>query len=528
MRCPEVDWVARWAHYTPGRLCLRDHDDGREWTYLQTERRAAALAAHLHAARGVGRGDRVGVLARNTSEHVFLFLACVKLGAILVPLNFRLTAHELATPLRDAAPVVVFHDAEHAGRLAGSGVQAAELEEVSEIVAPGRAPASTPGRGDGILSPDRSGALEDVVMILYTAGSTGQPKGAMITHRMLLWNAVNTELRLDITSADHTLGFAPFFHTGGWNVLLTPFLHHGASHTLLKGFDPDLILELIAGERVTILFGVPTMLQMLADAPGFGAADLSSVRYAIVGGAPMPLPLIDTWHGRGVFVRQGYGLTEVGPNCFSLHQDHAVSHRGSIGFPNFYVQARVVGDEGRDCAADEVGELWLKSEVVTPGYWRDEAATRAALVDGWFRTGDLVHRDADGFFYVVDRQKNMIISGGENVYPAEVERCLLEHPAVREAAVIGVPHARWGEAGHAFLVLEPGRTVDPVALREHCRSRLAGYKIPRHITFTSGLPLNDAGKLDRLALRRLADSGPGGAAAAPATRSNPPQGDDGS
>ena len=287
-------------------------------------------------------------------------------------------------------------------------------------------------------------------------------------------------------------------------MLLTPFLHNGASHTLLENFDPDLILELTAEERVTLLFGVPTMMQMLADSPRFAAADLGSVRYAIVGGAAMPVPLIHTWHDRGVWIRQGYGLTEVGPNCFSLHQDHAVAKAGSIGFPNFYIDARIVDEDGTECAPGAVGELWLRSEVVTPGYWRNPAATAEALVDGWFRTGDLMTRDAEGFHYVVDRKKNMYISGGENVYPAEVEAVLVADPAVKEAAVIGVPDPRWGEAGRAFLVLHPDRTLDEEGLRTHCRARLAKFKIPREFLVIEALPRNDAGKVDQAALRQHA------------------------
>jgi fatty-acyl-CoA synthase len=502
MRCPETDWVAKWAHYTPDRMALRDHARDVSWTYADADRRATALAAWLCTTHGVVRGDRVAVLAPNCSETVFLFLACVKLGAVLLPLNFRLTAPELKVVLDDATPRLLVHDAAYTPTVAtlaaaGFGGAAVPREDLAACVWDEPAPVR--------FVPDRPGELDDLVMILYTSGTTGTPKGALITHRMLLWNAINTQLRLDLTGRDHSLSFAPFFHTGGWNVLLTPFLHNGASHTLLEGFDPDLILELIGREEVSLLFGVPTMMQMLADAPGFAAADLTSLRYAIVGGAPMPEPLIDRWHARGVFIRQGYGLTEVGPNCYSLHQDHAVSRRGSIGFPNFYIEAKIVAGDGRACGPDEVGELWLRSEVVTPGYWNNPEATAAAITDGWFHTGDMVKQDAEGFTWVMDRKKNMYISGGENVYPAEVEAALVSHGAVKEAAVIGVPHPKWGETGHAFLVLEPGQALDQEAVTAFCLDRLAKFKIPKHITFVPELPRNDAGKIDRLALRELAN-----------------------
>jgi fatty-acyl-CoA synthase len=443
----------------------------------------------------------VAVLAQNCSEYVFLMLACVKLGAVLVPLNFRLTVPELQVLVEDSEPHLLIHSNPFGSRveeLRDKGLKCPSLNMAA--IEP-----HVFGESRAGFAPDRPGHLDDLVMILYTSGTTGRPKGAMINHRMLMWNAINTTLRLDLNSQDHSLSFAPFFHTGGWNVLFTPFLHNGASHTLLESFDPDLILELIEKEKVSVLFGVPTMMQMLADAPGFADCDLSSLRYAIVGGAPMPVPLINLWHERGVFIRQGYGLTEVGPNCFSLHQDHAVPKRGSIGFPNFYIEASVRAGDGTEITDDSIGELWLRSEVVTPGYWRNPAATAETITDGWFHTGDMVRRDEEGFFFVMDRKKNMYISGGENVYPAEVEAALVAHEAIKEAAVIGVPHPKWGETGHAFLVLEKDLSLDQEAVRQHCLDRLAKFKIPKHVTFVTELPRNDAGKVDRMALEQLAN-----------------------
>jgi fatty-acyl-CoA synthase len=504
---PEVDWLHKWAGYRPHKLALRDHARGREWTYAEADVRAARLAAHLRDGLGVGRGDRVAVLAQNRAETVFLFLACVKLGAVLVPLNFRLTARELDGLVADAEPRVLFVGAEEQAVADGLGVDAGQRLPLAEVVPlleqPHGGPASA-AAATGAFAGDRPGELDDPVMILYTAGTTGTPKGAIISHRMILWNAINTSLRLELTGQDHTQGYAPFFHTGGWHVLLTPFLHNGASTTLLDRFDADLIVELMVQERTTLLFGVPTMMRMLAETAGFADADFSACRYAIVGGAPMPLPLIDTWHAKGVLIRQGYGMTEVGPNCFSLDESLAKEKAGSIGLPNFYVQARVVGEDGRDRGPEEPGELWLRSEVVTPGYWRRPEETAAAITEGWFHTGDVVRTDSDGFYYVVDRKKNMFISGGENVYPAEVEHVLATHPAVQEAAVIGVPDPKWGEVGKAFLVPRAGREApDLEALRAFCQDRLARYKIPRHVRAVSGLPLNQAGKIDRIRLAEL-------------------------
>jgi fatty-acyl-CoA synthase len=312
---------------------------------------------------------------------------------------------------------------------------------------------------------------------------------------------VNTTLRLNLVQTDVTLTFTPLFHTGGWNVLTTPFLHRGAKLVLLRKFDPERVLRLCDEVGVTVLFGLPTIMELLRRSPAFAEARLDTVRYAIVGGEPMPVERIRFWHDRGIPIRQGYGLTEFGPNVFSLQEEHAERKIGSIGFPNFYIEARVVDDQGRELPADAVGELALRGPVCTPGYWNDPQATAAAIRDGWFHTGDLVRRDEEGFFFVVDRKKDMYKSGGENVYPAEVEAFLRTHPAVREVAVVGVPDPQWGEVGRAFVVAEPGSALDSAALLEYCAGRLAKFKTPRHVTLVAQLPRGDSGKILKRALR---------------------------
>ncbi len=492
-----TDWLKKWGLYTPNRMALREHDRDIQWNYLELNQRVNALANYLEQELKLKKGDRIAVYSKNRAEYVFLFFACIKTGIILVPLNFRLTPRELDILIHDAEPQLLLFESEYADQVQNLDTLAAtplkfEMESITPFLT------NTPGKTD--YQTKHSISEEDLVMILYTAGTTGLPKGAMINHRMLFWNSINTSLRLDITSADHTQSYAPFFHTGGWNVLLTPFFHHGASHTLLSRFDTDLILQLIEKEKSTLLFGVPTMMQMLADSPLFETTDLSSVRYAIVGGSPMPIPLINKWHEKGIFIRQGYGLTEVGPNCSSLHQNDAVRKRGSIGFPNFYFKAKIMGEGNQECSANEVGELWLKSPVVTPGYWRNEEATRKSITDGWFHTGDMVMKDEDGYYYVVDRKKNMFISGGENVYPAEVEKFLYTHPGIKEVAVIGVPDEKWGEVGTAYIVLNPDHQIKDDEILKYCKGKLAKYKIPKHVVFLDELPKNEAGKINRMEL----------------------------
>jgi fatty-acyl-CoA synthase len=496
----QTDWLAKWAIYTPNRFFLREYETGREWTYSEFNKCVNHIVEKLISENNIKPGDRLAVYSTNNIEYVALFFVCVRTGAILVPLNFRLMPDELNFLIQDAEPKYLFYENIYKNNL--NKIPSIKkihhtipIETISEYL----------NLDLTIETKDFTGNFDfkTPVMILYTSGTTGTPKGAIINHQMLYWNAINTGLRLDLNSADHTQGFAPFFHTGGWNVLFTPFLLHGASHTLLKKFDADLILHLMEKEKATILFGVPTMLQMMADSSEFQTVDLTSVRYAIVGGAPMPIPLIEKWHRKGVFIRQGYGLTEVGPNCFSLHHDDAIRKIGSIGFPNFYIEAKVMQNDNHECGIDEVGELWLRSPVVTPGYWKNEEATRSSITDGWFHTGDLVKRDSDGYFFVVDRKKNMFISGGENVYPAEIEKFLYTSPAVKEIAVIGIHDDKWGETGKAYIVLNEGYKISEKDIIEFCKGRIAKFKIPKHVAFIKELPRNEAGKIDRIKLKEL-------------------------
>ncbi|HCY75710.1 MAG TPA: AMP-dependent synthetase [Ignavibacteriales bacterium] len=496
----QTDWLAKWATYTPNRMFLREHQRDMQWSYSDFNLRTNSLASYLVDQYKIKKGDRIAIYSKNKAEHVILFLACIKIGALLVPLNFRLMPRELDILIYDADPKLFFYDeefADHIPKLSSVNKIAVvnKLSEISKFLLENNIKSNFTSKE--IFTED------DAVMILFTAGTTGLSKGVIITHKMLFWNSINTGLRLDLHSSDHTQSFAPFFHTGGWNVLFTPFLHHGASHTLLTQFDADLILQLMEKEKATILFGVPTMLQMMADSPYFNKVDLSSVRYAIVGGAPMPIPLINTWHNKGVFIRQGFGLTEVGPNCFSLHQDDAIRKKGSIGFSNFYIDAKIVKEDKTECAADEVGELWLKSPVVTPGYWRNEKATKETITDGWFHTGDLVKQDQDGYFYVVDRKKNMYISGGENVFPAEIESYLYTNEKIKEVAVIGVEDEKWGEVGKAYIVLKDNQTLNEIEIKEFCLGNLAKYKIPKYVEFLSELPKSEAGKIDKKKLIQM-------------------------
>lgn len=493
------DWLDKWAKYTPNRMFLREHERGLEWTYFDFNLRANSLANLFVDELKIKKGDRIAVYSKNRAEYVIILIACIKTGAIIVPLNFRLTPRELDILISDAEPELFIYESEYQREVEKLETfkqipNKKKIEDIASFL-------TTPITNSQL--PIAQIDLEDPVMILYTAGTTGLSKGAIINHRMLFWNSINTALRLDLTTEDHTQSFAPFFHTGGWNVLFTPFIHHGASQTLLTKFDADLILQLMEKERATILFGVPTMLQMMADSPLFKKTDLSTVRYAIVGGAPMPIPLINIWHKKGVYIRQGYGLTEVGPNIFSLHQDDAIRKKGSIGFPNFYFDVKIVDGNNIELGKNKIGELWVKSPVVTPGYWRKPEETAKSITDGWFHTGDMVMKDDEGYFFVVDRKKNMFISGGENVYPAEIERFLMTHSSIKEAAEIGVPDEKWGEVGAAFIVPNENTVLTESEVSNFCKGKLAKYKIPKFLRFIKEIPKNEAGKTDRKQLLLL-------------------------
>ncbi|NBC18481.1 MAG: AMP-binding protein [Bacteroidetes bacterium] len=493
-----TDWLERHALYHPDRVALVWEPTGDEYTYGACHRIGTRLAHGLLDRYDLAPGDRVAILAENTLEHVLLFIAAQKAGLILVPLNFRLAVPELQYIVGDSDPAVLFYSDDYAETVDALTTDArrAPLATVDDLIdGEGAAP---------ILDVDPPG-LDDPLMLLYTSGTTGRPKGALITHGMLFWNAVNTEMRLDLTSADVSFNAAPFYHTGGWNVLLTPFLLHGATTYLLDRFDPARLLRLCDAAPMTILWGVPTMLKMMSDDPAFDEVSLETVRYAIVGGEAMPEPLIRTWQQKGVPIRQGFGMTEVGVNCFSLPERDAMRKIGSIGFPNFYIDTRVVDDDGQDVPQGETGELLMCGPVVTPGYWRDPEATAAAIDNGWFHTGDLVRVDDEGYFYVVGRKKEMYISGGENVYPAEVEAILYTLDGVAEAAVVGVPDPQWGETGLAYLACAPDASLTADDVQAHCRAHLAAFKVPRHVRFLDELPKGHSGKILKKALAERAE-----------------------
>jgi fatty-acyl-CoA synthase len=492
MTIPAYDWIGHHADLRPDAVALID--DGRDLsiTYAQLEDRVRRLAAWL-AANGVGDGDRVAFLAGNTTDTFEALFACAKLSATFVPLNWRLAVPELGFIVDDCRPrVLIYEDTykETVGRL--------DVPVTLELGAPYEA-AKAEADATGIHPVTAS--LDDPWAILYTSGTTGHPKGAITTHGMFFWNAVNIGNAVGLTSESTNLNVLPTFHSGGLNLYTTPCLHIGATSINLREFDARRLLHWLTSGDVTHFFGVPAIYQFLAEDPDWEDADLTPVVSWACGGAPMPVALLRRYAARGVVIRQGMGMTETSPTIFLTDEAHAMDKAGSVGKPVLHTEIRLVDESGADVPVGEIGELWIRGPNVTPGYWERPDANASSFTEGWLHSGDAARADEDGYIYIVDRWKDMYISGGENVYPAEVEQVLFHHPNVLDVAIIGVPSERWGEVGVAMVVPRDPASFDPVDLIEFCKGKLAGYKIPRFVESRDELPRNAAGKVLKRELR---------------------------
>lgn len=492
-----ADWLEKRKDLTPDKVAVIDAPAGRRFTYRDLNQRAQRLAEFLSIDLGIKKGDRVAILAQNRIEFLDILFAAQKTGTILVPLNYRLKVNELVYLLQDSQPRVLFYDQPNTEVVAG--LRAAMPLEACVSLEENRAAGDIPYAGILETSPRTMPApdslLEDPWLILYTGGTTGFPKGAVLSRRMITWNAVNTTVSWGLTQADTAPVFFPFFHTGGFNVLTTPLIHLGGTLVLAGPFSAAAALEVIGRERCTVVSMVPTMFQMMMEDPAFEKTDFSSVRLCISGGAPCPNHIYEAFRAKGVVFRQGYGLTEAGPNCFALPDDETLRKTGSVGRPVFHSEIKLVAEDGQEAGPGQVGEVAIRGNHLCSGYWRNPEATAAVLRDGWFYTGDLARRDEEGSFYIVGRKKEMIISGGENIYPVEIEVVLASYPKISEAAVVGIPHEKWGEVPKAVVVPRPGEDLSAEEVISFCRERLAGYKVPRLVEFLPELPKSGAGKV---------------------------------
>jgi fatty-acyl-CoA synthase len=497
------DWMAHHAALRPNNVAIKDLASARSLTYRDLDARAEQLAVVLQSF-GVQRGDRVALLAMNGPEFFDLQFACGRIGAIAVLLNWRLTVSELTYICTDSSPKVLIHDASFGETAAALALHCSITHSlVIDTASSETNPYQLALDAANESAVHESLTHQDAVTIMYTSGTTGHPKGAIITHGMLFWNCVNLGIPARISPDTVQLVVLPLFHTGGLNCYANPVLHAGGTIVIARTFDPGQALQILGDKDygVTHFFAVPAPYQFMMQHPEFENTDLSRLKIAGVGGAPCALTIIETWASRGVEIVQGFGMTETSPGTTMLDAADAMRKLGSAGKPLLHTEVQIVREDGVIAAPGEIGELWTRGPNITPGYWNKPEATASSFEDGWLKTGDAARTDDEGFIYIVDRWKDMYISGGENVYPAEVENVLYQVPGVAEAAVIGVPSDRWGEVGMAVLVMKPNQTVEPADVIAHCVQHLAKFKVPATVAFIDVLPRNATGKVLKRELR---------------------------
>jgi fatty-acyl-CoA synthase len=496
------NWIERWAAFQPDKVAIRFADG--DWTYAALAIRIAAAARALKHGLGVGRGDRVAFLGYNSVDFLAIVFACARLGAMFTPLNWRLAAREHRHILADAAASVLFVEAEFVGhakplradlpdcKFVSIGCDSSGWHRLERLI--------ETARGD-----DRNPNVElgTPHLVVYTAGTTGKPKGAVLTQAALTWNAVNSTAMHDLTSRDTILTTLPLFHVGGLNIQTLPALHAGATVVLHRRFEPASAMRALAEEKPTLTVLVPAQLKTIVEHPGWPALDISSLRAVTTGSTTVPLPLIEAWQARGVPVIQVYGSTETAPIAVHQRIEGLLAPNGSTGRPALHCEARILTRDGRDAEPGERGEIVVRGANVMLEYWGDAAATNAALRGGWFHTGDIGHRDGDGNFHVVDRMKDVIISGSENIYPAELESILLECASIAEAAVVARTNERWGEVPVAVVVPRGGVSLSREAVLALFDGRLARFKHPHDVVFVASLPRNALGKVLKYQLREM-------------------------
>lgn len=489
-------WPRRRAALSPDRVAVEF--EGQRVTFEQFDERVAELSAWMSGI-GVGPGDRVAYWGGNHLALLETLFASLRIGAVCVLLNSRLAPGEAEYILQDSRASVLFF-----GQEQSEGVRMVSAEALASTLI------DIDGVGGGIAYAETRGAppvpeaprgLDDAAIIMYTSGTTARPKGAVLTHGNLFFHDINILIESDIRPDEVCLAVAPLFHIAGLNGLVLPTFLKGGTIVVHRRVDPQQILATIEARGVTSMFAVPAILDLMAQHEEFPRTDLSTLRNIVVGGAPVPERVLLALVERGVAVQQGYGLTETAPAVLKLSAEDGMRKVGSAGKPQFLVDVRVVTRDGRDAQDGEIGEIQTVGPNVIHEYWRNPEATAAAFDNGWFRTGDAAERDSDGYYWIRDRYKDMYISGGENVYPAEVESALLDVPGVSEAAVIGVPDRKWGEVGKAFIVMVTGHELDAEEIRAAVRRRLSRFKIPQHVEFIERMPRTSTGKLLKTALR---------------------------
>ncbi|MGV2940738.1 class I adenylate-forming enzyme family protein [Mesobacillus sp. LC4] len=495
----ELDWLGSRAGLTPDAVAVADAGTDQEWSYREVNDRAKAIAVWL-SEKGVKKGDRVALLAPNGISYFDLLFACGKIGAIFVPLNWRLSLDELAYIIKDCEPrLLAFHSN--------------FTKEVTMIWDEEDLCIQINGSRYGQLLDVTVGQLgaekveeEDPLAMIYTGGTTGKPKGAVLSHRAIIWNSISTIASWNLTNEDRTVTYLPLFHTGGLNALSIPILMAGGTVVLANDFSPESAIRNLIEHSCTIVLFVPTMHHMLVKSDLFQKTKFEDLKLFLSGGAPCPLEIYEAYKQKGIAFKEGYGLTEAGPNNFYIDPSEADVKRGSVGKPMLFHNIRILDETGIEVREDEVGELVIQGNHAFSYYWKNKNATADTLKDGWLHTGDLAKRDKDGYYYIVGRKKEMIITGGENVFPLEIEHWLCSHPSIQEAAVIGVADDKWGEVVTSYIVLEEGAgaALSEGDVKQYCKQKLGSYKVPKNIYFISQMPKTHVGKIDKKLLKEMA------------------------
>lgn len=487
-----MDWISSRARIMADKTALIDIEKNRTLTFATLNDRAMRWA-HFFQKHDIQKGDRVALMTYNQAEVFELLFACGKIGAIFVPLNWRLSGEELKVIVDDSMPKILMHHEDFAAKittLERPGLRTFALQEVTVDSYPVK------------FKPLELSELDPWLMI-YTGGTTGRPKGVVLSHRAVVWNALNTIVSWGLTPDDVTLNYMPLFHTGGINALCLPILMNGGTVVIGNQFDPEEALYYLNYYRCTIALFVPTMYHMMQQTEEFQKQDFPSMKVFLSGGAPCPLIIYEKFFARGLPFKEGYGLTEAGPNNFYISPEDAMRKPGSVGKPMVFNDVKIIRFDGQEAGTNEVGELLIRGNHCFSGYWKNEEASKEVFKGGWLYTGDLARRDEDGYYYIVGRKKDMIISGGENIFPQEIEQVLGAHPAIDEVAVVGLPDEKWGEVVTAFVSKRPGAIVDDVDLATYCKGKIAAYKIPKSFVFLSEIPKTVVGKIDKKALVAL-------------------------
>jgi fatty-acyl-CoA synthase len=494
-------FVTVWAEQRPQAAAI--HFEGAEIGYAQLEQMVQRCAIALHRA-GIRRADRVAFLAMNDPQMLVLLLACARIGAMLAPLNFRLAQAEHATQLRDCAPRLLIHSDEFTQRVAALRGDIPDLTAVN--LECDWLPACAACSAADLRNVPHDGSLDDDLLLVYTSGTTGEPKGAVLTQSALQWNCINAIHAHDLSRDDHVLMALPLFHVGGLNIMLLPALYVGARVTLHRRFDPGLMLADIAARRPTLTLLVPATISALLAHPAWEHTDLSSLRMINTGSSVLPVSLLAPWIARGIPAGQVYGATETCPIAIYLRAEDAARKIGSAGLAAMHCEIRLTAADGTDVARGEVGEIRVRGPNLMRCYFGKPEASAAALQDGWYHTGDLARQDDEGYYWVVGRSKDMIISGGENIYPAELESVLADCADIEEFSVVGLPDARWGEVPVAVIVRKPNAALDTAAVMALFENRLARFKFPKRVVFAETLPKTALGKVRRDAVVRMLTS----------------------